>query len=79
MLYICFYILTAIFIENEKEGIIKISLRSKGHIDVNEIAKKHFNGGGHKNASGGKSFDNLENTVNQFKSITSSILAFSNE
>ena len=72
-------ILTAIFIENEKEGIIKISLRSKGQIDVNEIAKKYFNGGGHKNASGGKSFDNLENTVKQFKSITSSISAFSNE
>ena len=72
-------ILTAIFIENEKEGIIKISLRSKGQIDVNEIAKKYFNGGGHKNASGGKSFDNLENTVKQFKSIISSISAFSNE
>ena len=66
--------LTAIFIENEKEGIIKISFRSKGQINVNDIAKKYFSGGGHKNASGGKSSNNLENTVKQFKSIISSIL-----
>ena len=31
--------LTAIFIENKEEEIIKISLRSKGNIDVNQIAK----------------------------------------
>ena len=58
----------------KKEGIIKISFRSKGQIDVNDIAKKYFSGGGHKNASGGKSSNNLENTVKQFKSIISSIL-----
>ena len=58
--------------ENKEKEIIKISLRSKGNIDVNQIAKKYFNGGGHKNASGGKSYDSLENTVNLFKSIVSS-------
>ncbi len=31
---------------------IKISFRSKGDINVNNIAKKFFDGGGHKNASG---------------------------
>lgn len=39
------------FRETETHGLIKISMRSKDHFDVNKIAK-HFNGGGHKNASG---------------------------
>jgi bifunctional oligoribonuclease and PAP phosphatase NrnA len=33
----------------------KMSFRSKGLFDVNEFARKYFNGGGHKNASGGGS------------------------
>ncbi|AEW85082.1 bifunctional oligoribonuclease/PAP phosphatase NrnA [Flavobacterium columnare NBRC 100251 = ATCC 23463] len=60
---------TAIFIENKEEGIIKISFRSQGDFDVNQFARKHFNGGGHLNAAGGKSNLNLEETVNQFISI----------
>lgn len=58
--------ITAIFIENKEEGIIKISFRSQGNYDVNKFARKYFNGGGHINAAGGKSFSNLEETVNQF-------------
>jgi len=34
-----------------KEG--SISARSRNEIDVSKIMKKHFNGGGHKNAAGG--------------------------
>ena len=56
----------AIFIENKEEKIIKISFRSQGNFDVNVFARKHFNGGGHKNAAGGKSFLSLEETVNKF-------------
>ncbi len=61
--------LTAIFIENKEEGIIKISFRSQGNVDVNQFARKHFNGGGHINAAGGKSFLNLEETVKKFIAI----------
>lgn len=43
---------SAIFIETQQG--IKISLRSQGDLDVNIIARQHFNGGGHKNAAGGK-------------------------
>lgn len=57
---------TAIFIENKEEGIIKISFRSQGDFDVNQFARDYFNGGGHINAAGGKSFLTLEETVNQF-------------
>ncbi|MDR2064608.1 MAG: bifunctional oligoribonuclease/PAP phosphatase NrnA [Prevotellaceae bacterium] len=38
----------------EKDDHIKMSLRSQGNFDVNEMARKHFHGGGHFNASGGK-------------------------
>ena len=55
-----------IFIEHKEEGIIKISFRSKGTFDVNNFARTHFNGGGHKNASGGRSNLNLEDTIAKF-------------
>ncbi len=42
----------------------KISLRSKGDFPTNVFAKRFFNGGGHKNASGAEVFDTLPNTVN---------------
>lgn len=53
----------------EQPTIVKISLRSKGDFSVQEIAKKHFKGGGHKNAAGGYSFQNLKITVRKFKEI----------
>lgn len=53
----------------DRTELIKLSLRSIGDIPCNEICKKHFNGGGHLNASGGSSSDTLENVVKKFKSI----------
>ena len=53
----------------EQPTIVKISLRSKGDFSVQEIARKHFRGGGHKNASGGASFQSLSATVRKFKEI----------
>ncbi|MCR9173349.1 MAG: bifunctional oligoribonuclease/PAP phosphatase NrnA [bacterium] len=52
----------------EKDGKIKISFRSKGPA-VNEIAADHFQGGGHKFAAGGISFDSMEATIERFKSV----------
>lgn len=57
----------AIFIENKEEGIIKISFRSEGNFDVNEFSRNHFNGGGHINAAGGKSFLTLTETIQKFE------------
>ena len=42
----------------ENEGIYRISLRSNGLVDVNEVAKK-FNGGGPKLAAGIKTTGNF--------------------
>jgi phosphoesterase RecJ-like protein len=53
----------------ERSDKIKLSLRSRGAIPVNDICKKYFSGGGHRNASGGISTDSLEQVVNKFKLI----------
>lgn len=37
----------------EKDEVVYLSLHSVGDIPANLIAKKYFNGGGHKNAAGG--------------------------
>ena len=64
-------IFTAIFIEHRDENIIKISFRSQGSFDVNQFARTHFNGGGHINAAGGKSYLSLNETVAKFEEILS--------
>lgn len=53
----------------ERKDKIKLSLRSVGTFPANEICKKYFNGGGHRNAAGGQSDDSFEDVVNQFKAI----------
>ena len=62
-------IFAAIFIENKQDSIIKISLRSKGEFSVNEFSRAHFHGGGHTNAAGGRSDDDMPTTINNFISI----------
>ena len=46
-----------------QQGFIRVSLRSRGNIDVDTFARRYFNGGGHKNAAGGKSFVSMEETI----------------
>jgi bifunctional oligoribonuclease and PAP phosphatase NrnA len=67
-------IFTAFFTENKKEDLIKISFRSIGDFDVNQFARAYFEGGGHKNAAGGKSSLSLEETINRFVKIVKEIL-----
>ena len=64
-------IFAVIFIEDKQQGIIKMSFRSKGKFSVNEFARKHFKGGGHTNASGGRSEESLQKTVQNFLNILS--------
>jgi bifunctional oligoribonuclease and PAP phosphatase NrnA len=53
----------------ERTDKVKLSLRSRGEFPANEICKKYFNGGGHRNAAGGTSTDSLEEVIDQFKQI----------
>ena len=62
-------IFAAIFIEDKKQKIIKISFRSVNNFSVNEFSRKHFNGGGHLNAAGGRSEETLKNTIHDFVNI----------
>ena len=54
----------------EKDSIMKISFRSKGaEHAVNGLAKEHFEGGGHANASGGMSNLTVGETLNKLKEL----------
>ncbi|WP_374363929.1 bifunctional oligoribonuclease/PAP phosphatase NrnA [Cloacibacterium sp.] len=59
--------MSAFFMEDLYEDFIKISFRSKDDVDTNAFARAHFNGGGHINASGGKYFKNIHETIEDFK------------
>jgi len=65
-------VFAAIFIEDEEQGIIKISFRSKGDFSVNKFARNYFNGGGHDNAAGGRSDESMEDTIARFKTLLTS-------
>ncbi|MDD2195664.1 MAG: bifunctional oligoribonuclease/PAP phosphatase NrnA [Bacteroidales bacterium] len=60
-------VFSALFIENTNQ--VKVSLRSRGSFPVNLISERYFNGGGHKNAAGGKSPTTLTETENAFIKI----------
>jgi len=47
----------------ERKDMVKLSFRSVGNFDVNTFARQYFEGGGHKNASGGKSEKSINDTV----------------
>ncbi len=53
----------------DRKEEIKLSFRSLGDFSVNELARKHFEGGGHRNASGGSSKLSLEDTLKKFLSV----------
>lgn len=53
----------------EKQGVIRFSFRSKGEFSVNDLARKHFAGGGHRNAAGGTLTCTLEEAVQKLLSI----------
>ncbi|UKI45628.1 MAG: bifunctional oligoribonuclease/PAP phosphatase NrnA [Phocaeicola vulgatus] len=56
------------FIREDKSlNLIKISLRSVGNFPCNEFATKYFQGGGHKNASGGEFTGTLDEAIARFE------------
>ena len=53
----------------ERDGMIKISFRSKGGNHVNTLAAEHFDGGGHANAAGGRSDLSVQETIDKLKRL----------
>ncbi|MDR3250712.1 MAG: bifunctional oligoribonuclease/PAP phosphatase NrnA [Tannerella sp.] len=51
----------------QETNLIKASLRSVGDFPCNKFAAKYFNGGGHKNASGGEFYGTLDQAVKRFE------------
>ena len=47
----------------ERQGVIRLSFRSKGSFSVHELAQKYFNGGGHTNAAGGTLSCSMEDAL----------------
>ena len=60
-------VLAVIFIQ--EGNYVKMSLRSKGDVDVNILAREHFNGGGHQNAAGGRYDGNMAEAVAYFRNV----------
>ncbi len=50
----------------ERKSEIKLSFRSLGEFSVNDLARKHFAGGGHRNAAGGTFHGTLDETLSRF-------------
>jgi phosphoesterase RecJ-like protein len=55
------------FLREELPGKINVSLRSVDDFPCNEVAAEFVNGGGHKNAAGGKSFVSMAETIAHFE------------
>jgi phosphoesterase RecJ-like protein len=53
----------------ERTDEVRLSFRSKGDFDVNAFARTHFSGGGHFNASGGRSSESFSETVARFTAL----------
>jgi bifunctional oligoribonuclease and PAP phosphatase NrnA len=53
----------------ERKDNVKLSFRSLGNFSVNDLARKHFEGGGHKNAAGGSSELTLHQTLQKFLEV----------
>ena len=60
-------VMSVLMIERRDE--IKLSFRSVDEFSVRELANKYFSGGGHKNASGGRTTTTLTETVERLLSV----------
>lgn len=53
----------------QQPTIVKLSMRSVEDYNVAELARTHFNGGGHKNAAGGSHYKGLKSAMELFNKV----------
>lgn len=53
--------------DTEHDGVVKVSLRSVDDFPCNDMSAQFFNGGGHKNASGGKLYCSMEEAIEKVR------------
>ncbi len=70
-------VMSALFVQTRQ--FIRVSLRSRGDVDVNLFARDYFNGGGHRNAAGGKSFTSLTETIDHYRQSLDKFFATQND
>ncbi|MGM0377339.1 MAG: DHH family phosphoesterase [Bacteroidota bacterium] len=66
---------SALFTEREKDKFVKISLRSRGHVPINQYSEEFFSGGGHPNAAGGEWYGSLQDAVDHFRATLPGFIA----
>jgi phosphoesterase RecJ-like protein len=59
----------------ERPDLVKMSLRSKGGLPVDQLMQQHFAGGGHRNAAGGQSKESIDAAIGRFKSLLPDFMA----
>ncbi len=59
-----------------RDGMLKLSFRSKTTFDVNQFARQYFKGGGHRNAAGGSSELDIAGTKSK---LLEALSAYKNE
>lgn len=62
-------VILSVLIYERKDGSVKLSFRSLDDFSVNDLARKHFEGGGHRNAAGGQTNLGLDGTVKKLFEI----------
>lgn len=62
-------VVLGVFFNQKPDDTIRISFRSKGAFACNDIASKFFNGGGHRNASGGQYAGTIEEAIEYFLKV----------
>jgi phosphoesterase RecJ-like protein len=60
----------------EDEDYVKVSLRSVGDFPSNQFAAENYNGGGHKNASGGEFYGSMADAIRIFEECLTSFYAY---
>lgn len=59
----------SIFIREDREGYVKVSMRSVGDYHVNTICENHFGGGGHANAAGGDFYGDIDGAIKKILEV----------
>lgn len=49
--------------DTERKGVVRVSLRSVDDFPCNQMSEEFFNGGGHKNASGGTIYGTMDEAI----------------
>ena len=53
--------------DTEHAGVVKVSLRSVDDFPCNDMSAQFFNGGGHRNASGGKLYCSMDEAIQKVR------------